>query len=57
MSDKTQPNAADIDSRAAKLYSVWSKAFMDGLVEWGDLDNGEQDAWRAVAMWTLTNES
>ena len=49
-------NDADIESRAVKLYSVWSKALGEEFA-WDDLTNDEQSAWREVAKWTLTHES
>lgn len=52
-------NDTDIESKAAKLYSIWLA--VDGFEvtpdAWEMLPSNEQEAWRAVARYVLTNES
>lgn len=59
-----EPNAADIESRAAKLYTIYcaavgGRAFNgDPLPAWGDFASDpckvkQAEAWRAVAAETL----
>lgn len=49
-------NSADIESKAAKLFFIWSRS-VGNVTAWMDLDESTQAAWRAVARYVLTNES
>lgn len=55
MSTLPPPNDADIESRAVKMFIVWSDSReVDG--DWQTLNPNLADAWRAVAKLDLEKE-
>ena len=51
----TPLNDVDIESRAAKMYSVWAKS-RGRPVDWQSVEPTVADAWRALAELELEQE-